>query len=85
VQNATEMLESLERAFDSVKSQLFQRLHDKLREELFPVMPDTYQQNGGASHGLLPPPPAEAASSPEGPSQQPDAQTSFANMDQAKR
>lgn len=53
LQNATEMLEALERAFDSVKSQLFQRLHDKLREELFPAVPPAPDANG-APYALLP-------------------------------
>lgn len=52
-QNATEMLEALERAFDSVKSQLFQRLHDKLREELFPAVAPPPDANG-APYALLP-------------------------------
>lgn len=34
----------MERAFDSVKRQLFERLHDKLRDQLFPVMPHGYIQ-----------------------------------------
>eukprot|EP00884_Botryococcus_braunii_P014711 jgi/Botrbrau1/23240/Bobra.0041s0076.1 len=81
-QNATEMLESLERAFDSVKSQLFQRLHDKLREELFPVMPASQQQNGNSEpYALLPQPQPEA--SPSGDGSPPDVQRTFASMDQA--
>ncbi len=50
LQNATEMLEELERAFDSVKRQLFERLHDKLRDQLFPVMPYGYDQQYGESN-----------------------------------
>lgn len=34
-QSATEELERLEHAFDSVKKQLFDRLHGILREQLF--------------------------------------------------
>ncbi|KAL6785441.1 AGD1 [Auxenochlorella protothecoides x Auxenochlorella symbiontica] len=34
--NATQELERLEHAFDSVKRQLFRRLHAKLRDQLFP-------------------------------------------------
>ncbi|CAK9232904.1 unnamed protein product [Sphagnum jensenii] len=36
-QNATEELERLELAFDSIKKQLFGRLHDVLRQQLFEV------------------------------------------------
>jgi hypothetical protein len=50
LQNATQMLEELERAFDSVKRQLFERLHDKLRDQLFPVMPHGYNQQYGESN-----------------------------------
>ena len=35
MQSATEELERLEHAFDSVKKQLFDRLHGILREQLF--------------------------------------------------
>ena len=35
LQNATEELERLEHAFDSVKKQLFRRLHDVARAQLF--------------------------------------------------
>ena len=35
LQSATEELERLEHAFDSVKKQLFDRLHGILREQLF--------------------------------------------------
>lgn len=82
MQNATEMLEALERAFDSVKRQLFQRLHDKLREELFPVMPPSHQQNGSGPYALLPLP-QQSVGGPSVDGTQPDAQRSFANMDQA--
>ncbi|EIE24157.1 hypothetical protein COCSUDRAFT_14797 [Coccomyxa subellipsoidea C-169] len=37
--NATEELERLEHAFDSVKKQLFRRLHDVAREQLFQQAP----------------------------------------------
>ncbi len=39
VQNATEELERLEHAFDSVKKQLFRRLHDVARAQLFQQAP----------------------------------------------
>lgn len=38
-QNATEELERLEHAFDSVKKQLFRRLHDVARDQLFQQAP----------------------------------------------
>ena len=36
-QNATEELERLENAFDQVKKQLFGRLHDLARQQIFPT------------------------------------------------
>eukprot|EP00878_Enallax_costatus_P026206 GHUV01028093.1.p1 GENE.GHUV01028093.1~~GHUV01028093.1.p1 ORF type:complete len:357 (+),score=134.33 GHUV01028093.1:1396-2466(+) len=39
--NATEELERLEKAFDVVKKQLFGRLHDIARKQLFPSAPPT--------------------------------------------
>ena len=40
MQNATEELERLERAFDSVKKQLFTRLHAVARQQLFQQAPE---------------------------------------------
>lgn len=53
-QNATQELERLERAFDSVKRELFGRLHDKLREQMFQVNsvsqpPASIPSSGGSS------------------------------------
>lgn len=55
-QNATEELSRMERAFDDVKKQLFDQLHDVLRERFFHMPPE------GAPEALaLPPPDAEEA------------------------
>lgn len=44
-QNATDELERLEKAFDTVKKQLFGRLHDIARQQLFPEeAPNASQQ-----------------------------------------
>ncbi|WIA17300.1 hypothetical protein OEZ85_014167 [Tetradesmus obliquus] len=52
--NATDELERLEKAFDVVKKQLFGRLHDIARKQLFPApvpneQPPRQQANGGSS------------------------------------
>lgn len=44
MQNATEELERLEHAFDSVKKQLFLRLHDVARAQLFQQAPELAEQ-----------------------------------------
>jgi len=47
--NATEQLEKLEKAFDSVKRQLFTQLHGKLREEMGLVGTSKSSSSGGNS------------------------------------
>lgn len=64
-QNATDELERLEKAFDTVKKQLFGRLHDIARAQLFPdegpstpeaqVMPAERMLTSGAPKLALPP------------------------------
>ena len=54
-QNATEELQRLEHAFDSVKKQLFGRLHMILRKDLFqgPASPPEPALNGKYALGQL--------------------------------
>lgn len=57
-QNATDELERLEQAFDTVKKQLFGRLHDIARQQLFPTVDSQGNGNGAAAPPpqALPPP-----------------------------
>lgn len=54
-QNATQELERLEQAFDEVKKQLFGRLHDKLRAQLFygQDQKEERRDENGASHPIV--------------------------------
>ncbi|KAG2447681.1 hypothetical protein HYH02_007141 [Chlamydomonas schloesseri] len=57
-QNATDELERLEQAFDTVKKQLFGRLHDIARQQLFPTVDTAGNGNGALAPApqALPPP-----------------------------
>ena len=39
LQNSTETLERLEHAFDDIKKKLFDRLHEAVRQQIFPLQP----------------------------------------------
>ena len=54
LQSATEELERLEHAFDSVKKQLFDRLHGILREQLFHDTPIAVTASNPSTNGLKP-------------------------------
>jgi len=52
-QNATEELNKLEQAFDTVKKELFERLHELVREELFHGNAPT-NKDSSKPQGMLP-------------------------------
>jgi hypothetical protein len=62
-QNATEELERLENAFDQVKKQLFGRLHDLARQQIFPtgapVAAEVVPPPGGKQQQLALPEPSQ--------------------------
>ncbi|KAG2492326.1 hypothetical protein HYH03_009277 [Edaphochlamys debaryana] len=68
-QNATDELERLEKAFDTVKKQLFGRLHDIARKQLFPEVDPATGTNGvpPVSASAVLPPPREPLALPAAP------------------
>jgi arogenate dehydrogenase (NADP+), plant len=67
--NATAELDRLEKAFDAVKKQLFDSLHDKLREQMFDGLDlssrsnENGSENGNGSNGSSKPSPGKSISS----------------------
>ena len=69
--NATAELDRLEKAFDAVKKQLFDSLHDKLREQMFDGLDlsnnsssnENGSENGNGSNGSSKPSPGKNISS----------------------